>query len=97
MGIGAEVSEAEYQRMLRDLEDVITRLREIESGKSPVIVERFRNYDDRLSDVRADVAEIKSDTKATRNMMRSALITSTLAIVSSVLVGIILYVILGSR
>lgn len=89
--------DAEYQRLVRDLEDVINRLRDVEAGKTPVLVERFRNYDDRIADVRADVAEIKADTKATRNMMRSALITSTLAIVSSLLVGIILYVILGTR
>ncbi len=91
------MSEAEYQRMVRDLEDVIARLRKIESGDSPVTTERFRNMEDRVADVRSDVAEIKEDAKATRNMMRSALITSTLAIVSSVLVGIILYVILGAR
>ena len=91
------MSEAEYQRMVRDLEDVIARLRKIESGDSPVTTERFRNMEDRVADVRSDVAEIKEDAKATRNMMRSALITSTLAIVSSVLVGIILYVILGGR
>jgi hypothetical protein len=69
----------------------------VESGDLPVVTERFRNMEDRVNDVRADVREIKEDGKATRNMMRSALITSTLAIVSSVLVGIILYVILGSR
>ena len=69
----------------------------MESGDLPVVTERFRNMEDRVNDVRADVREIKEDGKATRNMMRSALITSTLAIVSSVLVGIILYVILGSR
>ena len=91
------MTDAEFDRLQRDIEDVILRLREIEGGRNPVIVERFRNMDDRVADIRADVAEIKQDTKATRNMMRSALITSTLAIVSSVLVGVLLYVILGSR
>jgi hypothetical protein len=91
------VVDADYQRLVRDLEDLITRLREVESGRNPVLVERFRNYDDRIQDIKADVGEIKEDMKATRNMMRSALITSTLAIVSSVLVGIILYVILGAQ
>ncbi len=67
------------------------------AGENPVVNERMQNLGDRISDVRADVAELKEDAKATRNMMRSALITSTLAIVSSVLVGIILYVILGAR
>lgn len=89
------MTDAEFSRLQRDLEDVIARLREVEGGASPVYVERFRNMEDRITDVRIDVKEIKEDAKATRNMMRSALITSTLAIVSSVLVGVILYVILG--
>lgn len=79
------------------MEDIITRLRKLEAGDNPVTTERQRNLEDRVADVRADVGEIKEDAKATRNMMRSALITSTLAIVSSVLVGVILYVILGAR
>jgi hypothetical protein len=69
----------------------------IEGGDSPMTRERFTRVDERLLDVRADVAEIKDDLKTTRNMIRSALITSTLAIVSSLLVGIILYVLLGGK
>ncbi len=91
------MGEPEYQRLQRDLEDVIATVRKVMAGENPVVNERMQNLGDRISDVRADVAELKEDAKATRNMMRSALITSTLAIVSSVLVGIILYVILGAR
>ena len=76
---------------------MIARLRMIEGGDSPMTRERFTRVDERLLDVRADVAEIKDDLKTTRNMIRSALITSTLAIVSSLLVGIILYVLLGGK
>ena len=95
MGIGVEVSEAEYQRMLRDLDDVVIRLREIEAGRVPVYIERFRNQDDRIKDVKADVEDLKADQKQSRNMVRSALITATLSIVVTLLSAVVLFALFG--
>jgi hypothetical protein len=48
----------------------------------------------KLKNIEDDVREIKEDQKATRNFVKSALITATLSIAVQLIVGIVLFVVL---
>lgn len=101
----------ELERLRAQMELMSDRLQKIDVEGSAATRYQFRSYERELKDVREDLAEIKAmvatkaeakeveelkqDAKDNRRIIRSSLITSTLGVASSVIVGIILYVLLG--
>lgn len=57
--------------------------------------ERFLRVEQRIDSLRDDILEMKNDQKATRNIVKSALITAALSIGVNVIVGVILFVVVS--
>jgi len=105
--------EDRLQRALNDLDTLKSKVIEMDVKGEQLTKERFRRMEDAIQIIRDDILELKTDIKAkatqatvdeikqdakdNRRVNRSALIASSLSFVSSILVGIILYVLLGGR
>lgn len=77
---------ADY-RQLRD------KVIDMDVRGTAVTQERLKRVEDRIDDLRSDIQEIRDDQKATRNIVRSALITAALSIGVNIIVGVILFVV----
>lgn len=81
-------------QLMSDFRELRAKVEEMDVSGTHVTQERFKRLEDRETDIRQDISEMKEDQRATRNIVKSALITAALAIGVNIVVGMILFVVL---